>query len=301
MSQLRVGLLGPLTVTVDGRAATPSAARLRAVLAVLALSAGRPVPIGRLAAAVWGDDLPAHTRRTVTVYLTRLRNQLGHRSIRTEPAGYTLAADPADVDALRFAGLVEAAAAAGPRAERAQLGAALLLWRGPPLVDVPSGWLAEMEAARLTELRLGALERRIALDVAAGSLTGLDAELRALTARHPYREHFWAHLMTVLHRSGRSADALAVYQRLYRLLDDELGVEPGAAVRAVHRQVLGGGPAPVECACACGRAGGAPPDARRQPGTGRVRVRRGGSQGLITPPIGWRRRLRRPTVTSPSE
>ena len=246
-------MLGPLTVTVNGRPATPSAPRLRAVLAVLALSAGRPVPLDHLAAAVWGETPPIDTRRTVTVYLTRLRRLLGSRSIRSEAAGHTLVMDPDDVDALRFATLVGTAAAAGPQTERALLGAALRLWRGPSLADVPSRWLADVEAARLTELRLDALERRIALDLDAGAATGLDTELRDLTARYPFREHFWAHLMTVLHRSGRRADALAVYQRLYRLLDDELGVEPGEAVRAAHRQVLDGDPAtPVACD-RCGR------------------------------------------------
>ncbi|GLZ01360.1 AfsR/SARP family transcriptional regulator [Actinoplanes sp. NBRC 103695] len=265
MTGLRVGILGPLTVTVNGRPATPSAPRLRTVLAVLALSAGRPVPLDHLAAVVWGEDLPIDTRRTVTVYLTRLRCLLGRRSIRTEPAGYTLVIDPDDVDALRFAGLVEAAAAAGPATERVLLGAALGLWRGPPLADVPSGWLAEVEATRLTELRLDALERRITLDLDAGTGAGLDAELRDLIARHPFREHFWAHLMTVLNRSGRRAEALAVYQRLYRLLDDELGVEPGPAARAAHREVLGGDP-PAPIICDCYGSGPGHHDRRLHPG-----------------------------------
>ena len=240
MPKLRVAMLGPLDVTINGQPATPTAPRLRAVLAVLALSAGRPVPLDHLASAVWGDAPPIDTRRTVTVYLTRLRRLLGSRSIRSDAAGHTLAMDPDDVDALRFAALVRTAGTAAPQTERSLLGAALRLWRGPSLVDVPSQWLAEVEAARLTELRLDALERRITLDLDAGAATGLDAELRDLTARYPFREHFWAYLMTVLHRSGRRADALAVYQRLYRLLDDELGVEPGPAAQAAHLEVLGG-------------------------------------------------------------
>lgn len=238
-----VGILGPLTVTVDGRDVTPSAARLRTVLAVLALSAGAPVSAGRLAAAVWDEDLPASTRRTLTVYLTRLRRLLGAASIHTGPAGYTLAVDPDRVDALRFTRLLDEAARAGDaRTERKILGVALDLWRGPALADTPSAWLADVEATRLTDLRLSALDRRITLDLAEHHHDGLSAELRALTARHPLRETFWAHLITALHRTGRRAEALAAYQRLYRLLADELGIEPGPEAQAAHRRVLAAAP-----------------------------------------------------------
>lgn len=238
---LRIGLLGPLTVTVDGRPVALTAARLRAVLTVLALAAGEPVSTARLAAAVWGDDPPKNTRRATQVYVTRLRRLLGPRLIRTTPTGYALAVRPDQVDAARFGGLLDAAArAAGPEAERALLVEALAMWRGDPFEGTRSAWLDEVEAARLVNQRLAALERRIELDLARHRTTGLAVELQSLTARHPLRERFWGQLMTALHHTGRRADALLAYQRLYRLLDDELGIEPNPSVREVHRRVLSG-------------------------------------------------------------
>jgi len=238
---LRIGLLGPLAVTVDERPVVLTASRLRAVLMVLALAAGEPVSFERLAAAVWGDDLPKNARRTVQVYVTRLRQLLGPHLIRTVPAGYALAAEPDHVDAARFARLLDAAArAADPEAERALLVEALAIWRGEPFEGVHSTWLDEVEAARLTDKRLAALERRIELDLARHRTTELAAELQGLTARYPLRERFWGQLMTALSHTGRRADALLAYQRLYRLLADELGIEPNPSVREVHRRLLSG-------------------------------------------------------------
>jgi DNA-binding SARP family transcriptional activator len=235
-------LLGPMVVTVDGRPVAVGAARLRTLLAVLALSAGVPVSVERLAAALWGEELPANTRRTVNLYLTRLRQMLGPDLIHTHPAGYALAVEPDRVDALHFTRLLKHAA--GAPGERRLLGEALALWRGAPLADVRSRWLADVEVTRLADLRLSALERRIELDLAgrrAGNQTAeLIGELQELTAAHPLREAFWALLITALHRAGRQADALAAYRRLHRLLDDQLGVEPGPAVSEAHRRVLHG-------------------------------------------------------------
>ncbi|GAA0925306.1 AfsR/SARP family transcriptional regulator [Virgisporangium aurantiacum] len=241
--ELSIGMLGPLRVEVGGHPVTLTANRLRTVLAVLALSAGEPVPVRRLAAAMWGVEQPDHPRRAVNLYLTRLRARLGQAAIRTDPAGYTLVVGPDQVDALRFARLLQrAAGTADPATERATLHEALDLWRGTPFEDLRSDLLDELDMPRLVEQRMTALERRIELDLAAGLGTELVTELQELTTRHPLRENLWAHLMTALYRAGRQADALATYQRLFRLLADQLGVQPGQAVQDVHRAVLAGGP-----------------------------------------------------------
>jgi DNA-binding SARP family transcriptional activator len=186
---LWVGLLGPLEVSVDGRPVVVSAPRLRTLLAVLAVSAGRSVSMDRVALAAWGEELPGDARRTVQTYVTRLRGLLGGRFIATSPDGYVLGVEPDQVDALRFLELLDAAAKAQDVVgERGLLAQALALWRGVPFEDVRSGWLADAEAQQLTERYLAATERRIDLDIAAGRAGDLVAELNDLTARFPLRE-----------------------------------------------------------------------------------------------------------------
>ncbi|WP_173065511.1 AfsR/SARP family transcriptional regulator [Phytohabitans houttuyneae] len=239
---LHVGVLGPLDVRVGGRPVHVATGRLRALLAVLAMSAGRAVPPDRLAGAVWGDEQPDHARRSVQLYVTRLRRALGAGAIRTRTDGYLLVAD--QVDAVRFLRLLDtAAAAADSGTERARLVAALELWRGTPFDGIRAAWLDRVEGPRLLDRYLAAVERRIDLDLAAGAEGEVVGQLRELTARHPVRERFWEQLMTALYRAGRRAEALEAYRRLYRLLADELGVTPGAAVRELHRRILAGDPA----------------------------------------------------------
>ncbi|MFI5889638.1 BTAD domain-containing putative transcriptional regulator [Actinoplanes sp. NPDC051513] len=229
---LSVGVLGPLQVRVGERAVEITTGRLRALLAVLAMSAGRPAPVERLATAVWGENLPDDARRSVRTYVTRLRSLLGGDVIETTPDGYLL---HARVDALSFVRLLESSTA---EPERAAVAEALALWRGAPFEGIRAAWLEDVEAPRLAERRLDAVERRIELDLAAGRPGDLVGELRDLTARHPLRETFWAQLMVALYRSGRQVEALATYQRLYRLLADEAGVEPGPGVQRLHRRMI---------------------------------------------------------------
>ncbi|MEV6491163.1 BTAD domain-containing putative transcriptional regulator [Actinoplanes sp. NPDC051633] len=205
----------------------------------LALSAGKDVSIERLASIVWGDEAPAHVRRATQTCLTRLRKLLGPGAIATSPAGYRLDVAPERVDAILFERLLEAAAGSSdPADERAALARALALWRGLPFDGLRSAWLEGAEATRLTERRVAAHERRVELDLNSGLGAELVAELRDLTARYPLRERLWGHLMMALHVSGQRADALTTYQRLYRLLSEELGIEPGHAVQELHRRIL---------------------------------------------------------------
>jgi DNA-binding SARP family transcriptional activator/tetratricopeptide (TPR) repeat protein len=242
------GLLGPLKVVDGGRPVPIPSAKHRVLLACLLLRAGRLVTVDELAEAIWGEALPADPRRVVQTYVARLRKLLGGTQlIQSRPEGYVLAVAPGDVDVGRFELLLAQArdaADAGDRdTEAATLGRALGLWRGEPLADVPSETLHRDAVARLAEQRLDALQRRIEADLGLGRHAGLVAELRVLTDQYPLREQFWAQLLTALYRCGRQADALQAYQGIRRLLADELGVDPGPELRALHQAILTNDPA----------------------------------------------------------
>jgi DNA-binding SARP family transcriptional activator len=246
---VKFGLLGPLEVTDGGRPVPIPSAKLRVLLACLLLRAGELVTVDELAEAIWGDDaLPAHPRRAVQTYVTRLRQLLGGNGlIQSRHQGYVIAVAAGDVDVGRLELLLararDAADAEDRHHEAAVLRQALGLWRGEPLADVPSEMLHRDAVARLTEQRLDAMCRRIEADLALGRHAELISELRALTDRHPLREQFWAQLMTALYRCGRQADALQAYHGAAGLLADELGVDPGADLRALHQAILTDDPA----------------------------------------------------------
>ena len=170
---LTVELLGPLRVAVDGQPVELPAGRLRALLAVLAMSAGRSVPTDRLASAVWGTEPGGDPRTNVRTNVKRLRRALGTAEealVVAQPGAYLLAAEPDDVDALRFGRLLdEAAAATDRKTERSRLAAALALWRGTPFDGIRSDWLGQFVAPALRERYLTGLERRVDLDLASES------------------------------------------------------------------------------------------------------------------------------------
>ncbi|GAA2228110.1 hypothetical protein GCM10010413_25130 [Promicromonospora sukumoe] len=238
-SPVSVRLLGPFAVTLDGTpvALTP---RLRALLAVLALDVGRPVPTDRIAAAVWGEERPADPRKAVQVLVTRLRTALGADVVRTTSGGYQLDVPASAVDVARFEADLAASAAADPAEEYRLLRRSLGHWRGAPFEAVGSDLLVTADRPRLMEQALCAVERGADLALAghAPDLGELAAGLRELVALHPLREGLWVRLMAVLDRTGRRADALAAYQDLYRVLRDELGTPPGEEARAAHQRLL---------------------------------------------------------------
>jgi DNA-binding SARP family transcriptional activator/tetratricopeptide (TPR) repeat protein len=239
---MAVGLLGLLQVSVNGRPVELPAGRLRALLAVLALSAGQTVSADRLATAVWGGEPPGDPRANVQTNVKRLRRVLGTELIVTRRGGYVLDVEPDQVDALRFVRLLdEATTAPDPAIQRDRLVAALALWRGIPFDGVRSEWLEHTQVPRLQERYLAGLERRVDLDLADGRHAGLAAELEELTARFPLRESLWARLLTVLERSGRPAEALARYEEIRARLAEELGADPGTELRQVHANLLAGG------------------------------------------------------------
>ncbi|MFD9890710.1 BTAD domain-containing putative transcriptional regulator [Amycolatopsis sp. NPDC059027] len=224
---------------MDGSPVVVTSSRQRALLATLALSAGRLVSIETLARGVWGEAPPERIRGSLQTYVMRLRRLYGEETVATEPDGYRLVIEPEHVDALRFLELVDVAMeTAEPDSRRVILTAALALWRGAPLEGAGSPALAAEWAPLLTERYLFAVEQRIDLDSGLVPDARLVAELTELVAQHPLRESLWERLVRVLARSGRRAEALARYAGLRELLAEELGVEPGEELRRLHAEVL---------------------------------------------------------------
>jgi DNA-binding SARP family transcriptional activator/outer membrane protein assembly factor BamB len=235
-----IGLLGPLHV--DGAAGlTP---RDRVVLAALAIHAGAVLPPERLADALWTQGPPRSWRKIVQGCVLRLRAAVGGAAIETLPGGYRLALAADDIDAHRFERLIERGRdlldAGEPDRAAVALRAGLSLWRGSPLSDLPSWPPAQVEAARLEELRRRAQEDL----VAAGLATDPDvAAATVLVAEEPLREHRWALLAQALYLTGRQAEALAELRRARDLLRHELGLDPGAELQAVEGAILRHDPA----------------------------------------------------------
>jgi DNA-binding SARP family transcriptional activator len=160
----------------------------------------------------------------------------------TTGGGYVLRVGSDQLDAERFERLTAAGAAAlsagDPVRARTELAAGLALWRGPALVEFAEERFARPDAARLDELRLQAVENRIAADLALGRHGAVVADLEKLTANHPLRERFWAQLMLALYRAGRRGDALRVYQTARQQITEQLGLDPGQALQLLHRAIL---------------------------------------------------------------
>jgi DNA-binding SARP family transcriptional activator/tetratricopeptide (TPR) repeat protein len=228
------------------------APKQRVILAALALRAGQVASYDELAEIIWDGAPPAGARVAIRNYVKRLRQIMGPvagRRIVTRDPGYALEADPGEVDALRFSALCaaggEAIRGGGPDgASQAWdvLTEALGLWRGNPLVDVPSNMLITAEVPRLDALRMQAQEWRMDGGLAQGRHSELVGELTQLARDHPWRERFHAQLMLALYRCGRQAEALEAYQRTRRLLVDELGVEPGRELRGLQAGILAADP-----------------------------------------------------------
>ncbi len=289
-----VGVLGPLLVRADGADVVVPAPKQRVILAALALRAGQVASYDELAEIIWDGTPPAGARVAIRNYVKRLRQIMGPvagRRIVTRDPGYALEAEPDEVDALWFTALCarggeavgRGAAGAGTEAAWDVLSEALALWRGSPLVDVPSNALITAEVPRLDALRMQAQEWRMDAGLAQGRHSELVGELTQLAQDHPWRERFHAQLMLALYRCGRQAEALAAYQRTRRMLVDELGVEPGRELRDLQAGILAGDPdlgAPGPT-LANFRVAGSPP---RPPGA------RGRGRGRPSQPSQHRRR-----------
>ena len=232
-------LLGPLEVRDNSHAITLGGPRQRAVLAMLMLEPNRPVAADYLLEELWGDP---GAKNALEAAVSRLRRGPLRRRLETRRPGYLLRIDSAELDVERF----ERALAAGREALAARdaagasrtLGHALDLFRGEPLTDFRYEPFAQAEIARIEELRLQALEERIEADLALGHHADLIGELEPFAAVHPLRERLTAQLMLALYRSGRQAEALDVYRGTRARLVEQLGLEPGPALRELEGAIL---------------------------------------------------------------
>jgi DNA-binding SARP family transcriptional activator/tetratricopeptide (TPR) repeat protein len=249
---MRFGVLGPLQVVAGGSGApaTVSAARLRALLAALLWRANQPVPVDELAELVWDGQPPRGQTEAARALVMRLRRQLDKRAaarIVTRPVSYSIELSDGELDAYRFEALTQKAGAAIRAGQWTQAVAsaaeALGLWRGTPLIDIPSQLLRDRWVPHLEQLHVQALEWRIDGDLHEGRHQQLIGELGELTAQHPLREGFYGQQMLALYRSGRQAEAIAAYRRARDILAAELGVEPGPGLRGLHQRILSADPA----------------------------------------------------------
>ncbi|MDP9796797.1 DNA-binding SARP family transcriptional activator [Catenuloplanes nepalensis] len=242
---MRFQALGTLRLRTGAGWSEITAARPRAVLALLLIADGRAVPMDRLVDEVWGDEPPRTAKNTIQTYVVRLRRLLGGGEdcpLRTTDHGYALLTGPDEVDVAVFERAVTAARqrldAGAPEDAAGLLTGALDLWRSPPFADVPVSRSIEAEVARLEQDRLAALEARLGADLELGRHAAAVSALRGLVVEHPLREHARAMLMLALYRCGRRAEALDCYREGRALLADELGLEPAPRLRDLERAIL---------------------------------------------------------------
>ncbi len=246
-------VLGPVEIRRDDRLLPGQTARHRATLAALLVDVGRTVPGDVLADRVWSGQPPASASGTLQALISRLRRELepdtapgGWTLLLTRDPGYVLAADPEDVDAVRFVRLLRSARELAGRGDdagaRAAVGEGLALWRGPAYADVSAAFAVE-ESERLEQLRLDARELAAELDLRLGRHAEIVDDLQELVRAKPLREGLRASLMLALYRSGRQAEALTAYAEGRALLADELGVDPGRALQDLHGRILRQDPA----------------------------------------------------------
>ena len=244
--QVRFGVLGAVTAWDGaGRELGLKGPRHRAVLARLIIARRHVVPVTRLAEDLWEEppDDPVGTLRTFVAALRRALEperapRTPARLLVTEGPGYALRAEPGAVDAWLFEQAVADAAAMPPREAVARLDQALGRWRGPAYAEFADQDWARAERSRLAQLRLHAIERQADARLSLGLVAEAAADLDAHVAEHPWREEAWRLLALALYRAGRQGDALAVLRRARTLLVEQLGVDPGPALRGIEADIL---------------------------------------------------------------
>jgi DNA-binding SARP family transcriptional activator/tetratricopeptide (TPR) repeat protein len=242
-------VLGPLEVVGPRGLIEIGAPKHRALLSLLLLEPGRVVPVDRLIDQLWNGAPPASATTTLQAYVSNVRRALEPDRapgtpatvLVTRPPGYALDVERDLVDARRFERLVAEAAAlapSDPTGASERLVHALSLWRGQAFADVADEPWAQSEVARLEELRLAVLERQLEIDLSLGRHVAVAIEAERLVKQQPVRERPRELLMLALYRSGRQADALRAYRDARETLVDELGIEPGPALRALENKIL---------------------------------------------------------------
>ncbi|MDA1361767.1 BTAD domain-containing putative transcriptional regulator [Glycomyces luteolus] len=236
---MHVLLLGPFEIRdADDRQVDLAGARLRALMARLALEPGREVTADGLLDAIWEDDAPS--ANALQALVSRVRRAIGADRLTRGAAGYRLAVEPADVDVTRFERLSESGRRNG---DLAALREAESLWRGPAFADLRHLRFADNEAIRLERLRNETTRERLALEIATG--TDVLAELEPLADAHPLDERWQALLMRALYATGRPAEALDAFERARERLADELGADPSPELAELHLQILRQSAAPA--------------------------------------------------------
>ncbi len=253
---LKIGLLGTLQVVHHGVHVTPSAPKVRQVLALLALRANTTVGLHQLVEELWEEHPPSSAATTLQTYIYQLRKLPGlcdtqhpdpcgrTHALLTTPGGYRLSVPENCLDTQEFAELARCGREALERGEVAEaaglLQRALAVWRGPVLSDLAHGPVVGIDRLRLEEQGYEVLEERINADLLLGRHHRLISELTALAAGDPTREGLHAKLMLALYRAGRRPEALEVFQRIRRVLTRELGLEPCSELQRLHQQMLAG-------------------------------------------------------------
>jgi DNA-binding SARP family transcriptional activator len=243
---MRIKVLGPIEITDGDQVVRPAGQAQRALLAALILDHGKVVPVGRLAAVLWGERQPPTARTKIQAHVSALRQLMGSSPhdamgpLLTIPPGYLLS-ERSVVDLTEFTTLVakgtQAAESGEPAPASALLGQALELWRGPAFGGV-SAPLATAAVEALNDQRLLAAEAKAEADLALGRCATVVADMSVWLIRHPLRERLRGLQMMALHSLGCRADALTVYRAGQEMMKDELGIEPGAWLRAVYQRVL---------------------------------------------------------------
>ena len=246
VGRLRFGVLGPLEARRDGVLVRLGGERQRALLAVLLVHANELVTVEALVEALSGDQRSESAVNAVRVGVSRLRRVLetgdGDLVVETRTGGYVLALESGQLDVEVFEQLLTEGhgllATGDAVSAGARLREALCLWRGAAYADVAGLDYVQSEIRRLEELRLVAVMDRVDADLALGGTDELVVELEPLVALNPLQERLRAQLMQALYRAGRQSDALAVYREISGLLREELGLEPGRALKELERSIL---------------------------------------------------------------
>lgn len=247
--RVRFSVLGPLRVDGAAGPVEVKGSKERTLLAHLVAAGGAVVGVEDLVDGLWGEQPPRTAAKSLQTYVLRLRNALepnraGAPSVVvTDGRGYRLVTVPDAIDAQRFSRLLGLAGRGGTRERLAFLVQALELWRGPAYAGLMDNAVLRAEATRLEELRMGAIEDRWEIELELGGARRAAAELHSLTSAHPLRERLWRLLVTALYRDGRQAEALAAYEHARSHLAEELGIDPGPELRALHARVLAQDPA----------------------------------------------------------
>jgi DNA-binding SARP family transcriptional activator/WD40 repeat protein len=222
------------------------------MLSALLIRPGAVVPVDALVEAAWGDDPPPSAERTLISHIARLREALARADgaaparLERRDTGYRLVVEPSAVDVARLERILRGAKELAAGDAVPALRKAVALWRAPgPFADLQDTTYPEAEAARLIEVYGAAVEALVAAQLEAGDAKSASAEAEAWLGAMPFRERLWELLILALYRQGRQADALAAYRRARARLSEELGIEPGPALRELEAQVLAQDPALV--------------------------------------------------------